>query len=361
MPEPTDTPADPAASSAAPTHPTDEPTPVRRSGAPRVCVMAATPWLTVTIEPPTTQPVREDGSVVEQHPEVHVHPGGQGLWVARMAESLGADAVVCGPFGGETGIALRALAEAEGMELRAVGYGGGNGVYVHDRRDGERDVVAEHPAAPLDRHELDDLYGTVLVEGLEADVTVLTGADPAHVLPAEVLTRLVGDLRAAGRTLVADLSGDAARAYAEAGGGVLKISHEEMVEGGFADDEDVPALVAGARGLLDAAQDDGLDAVVVSRAGEGVLVVTRERVHEVVAPQTTVADHRGAGDSMTAGIAVGLARGLDLVAAVRLGASAGALNVTRRGLGTGHRDHIERFVDRVEVRDLGADGTGTAD
>ncbi|WP_136518186.1 1-phosphofructokinase family hexose kinase [Cellulomonas telluris] len=357
MPEPTDsTPAQDT-----PTHPTDDPTPTRRPAAERVCVMATTPWLTVTVEAPTTHVVTVDGDEQPAPPEVHVHPGGQGLWVARMAESLGADAVVCGPFGGEAGIALRALAEAEGMELRAVPYGGGNGVYVHDRRDGERDVVAERPAAPLDRHELDDLYGTVLVEGLEADVTVLTGADPAHVLPPEVLTRLVRDLRAAGRTLVADLSGDAARAYAEAGGGVLKISHEEMAEGGFADGEDVPALVRGARGLLDAAEDDGLDAVVVSRAGEGVLVVTREGVHEVRAPQTTVADHRGAGDSMTAGIAVGLARGLDLVAAVRLGASAGALNVTRRGLGTGHRDHIERFVDRVEVRDLGTDGSASDD
>ncbi|WP_230685033.1 PfkB family carbohydrate kinase [Cellulomonas sp. JZ18] len=141
--------------------------------------MATTPWLTVTIEASTTH--AQDAS--EAPPEVHVHPGGQGLWVARMAESLGADAVVCGPFGGEAGIALRALAEAEGIELRAVAYGGGNGVYVHDRREGERATVAERPAAPLDRHELDDLYGTVLVEGLEAEVTVLTGADPAHVLP----------------------------------------------------------------------------------------------------------------------------------------------------------------------------------
>ncbi|MFC8191913.1 1-phosphofructokinase family hexose kinase [Cellulomonas sp. NPDC057328] len=346
---------------AMPTHPTDEQTPVRRPDAPRICVMATTPWLTVTVEAPTTQPVRDDGSVVEQHPEVHVHPGGQGLWVARMAESLGADAVVCGPFGGEAGIALRALAEAEGMELRGVAYKGGNGVYVHDRREGDREAVAERPAAPLDRHELDDLYGTVLVESLEADVTVLTGADPAHVLPAEVLSRLVGDLRAADRTLVADLSGDAARAYVEAGGGVLKISHEEMADGGFADGDDVPALVTGARALLDAGAEGGTRAVVVSRAGDGVLVVTRDRVHDVVAPETTVADHRGAGDSMTAGIAVGLARGLDLVEAVRLGAAAGALNVTRHGLGTGHRDHIERFAARVEVRDLGQDGRTSGD
>lgn len=56
---------------------------------------------------------------------------------------------------------------------------------------------------------------------------------------------------------------------------------------------------------------------------------------------------------MTAGIAVGLARGLGLPDAVSLGAAAGALNVTRNGLGTGRRDQIEAFARRVAVTDLG--------
>ena len=40
---------------------------------------------------------------------------------------------------------------------------------------------------------------------------------------------------------------------------------------------------------------------------------------------------------MTGGIAVGVGRGLSVVDSVRLGAAAGALNVSRRGLGTGRR------------------------
>ena len=55
---------------------------------------------------------------------------------------------------------------------------------------------------------------------------------------------------------------------------------------------------------------------------------------------------------MTAGISVGLARGLDLVDAVALGASAGALNVARRGLGTGNRTTIEKFARQITVRTL---------
>jgi hypothetical protein len=39
--------------------------------------------------------------------------------------------------------------------------------------------------------------------------------------------------------------------------------------------------------------------------------------------------------------------------AVRLGAAAGALNVTRRGLATGTGDAIERFVKYVEISRYG--------
>lgn len=311
---------------------------------PRLCVLAPTPLLTVTVEAPTGG----DGAP----PEVHVHPGGQGLWVARMAVSLGADVTVCGPFGGEAGTVVAHLAAQEHLTVHAVAYAGGNGAYVHDRRDGDRNEVAVTPPRPLDRHELDDLYGTVLVEAMDCDVTILTGADPPEVLPAKVLGRLARDLHASGRTVVADLSGDAALAFAEAGGDVLKISHEELIDAGLAASDRVEDLRAAADGLLDGP----LTAVVVSRAGRPSLVVSPDGVVEVAPPPVSVVDHRGAGDSMTAGIAVGLGRGLSLVEAVRLGASAGALNVTRRGLGTGRSEQIERFARQVGVHPIDAPG-----
>ncbi len=338
------------------------------SRTPKMCVLAPTPMLTVTLETGSDP----------AHPELHVHPGGQGLWVARMAYSLGADVVVCGPFGGETGTVLGHLAEVENLRVRPVTYVGGNGAYLHDRRGGERQELAFMPPAKLDRHELDDLYGTVLVEALDADVCVITGAYPAPLLPASFFGRLIGDLRAAGVRTVADLSGDAAREAVKAGVDVLKMSHEELIEAGFAADDSVASLREAARGMVragnshdgdehegrgsaetpapaagsDDARPIGVGAMMVSRAAEPALLATATGVCEVVPPSVTTVDHRGAGDSMTAGIAVGVGRGMHLTEAVRLGAAAGALNVTRRGLGTGRREQIERFAEQVLVTEL---------
>ena len=55
---------------------------------------------------------------------------------------------------------------------------------------------------------------------------------------------------------------------------------------------------------------------------------------------------------MTAGLAAGLARGFDLPAALRLGAAAAGLNVTRRGLATGERREIERLAEHIELQEI---------
>ena len=64
---------------------------------------------------------------------------------------------------------LRGLIEAEPLTLRAADAGTPNGVYVHDRRSGERVEVVSVESRPLERHAADELYGLALSAGLDAD------------------------------------------------------------------------------------------------------------------------------------------------------------------------------------------------
>ncbi|SRR6266540_253422 len=296
---------------------------------PSVMVFAPAPQLTITVEQ------------VSDEPELHLHVGGQGIWQARMIASLGVPATVCAVLGGEVGRVLEPLIASEEVTLRAVHRDADNGWYVHDRRDGERRPIAEVAGEPLGRHELDELYDLALTEGLRATVTVLSG--PAHpdVVPPDAYRRLATDLGGNGSRVAADLSGEHLRAVLHGKPYFVKVSHEELgVE---------PDDMAGLSRALRRLRDDGAGAVVVSRAERSALALIDDDILEVRMPRLEVTDHRGAGDSMTAGVVSVLARRGELADAVKAGAAAGALNVTRHGLGTGRPDAIAELARRVHL------------
>ncbi|HEX8975454.1 MAG TPA: PfkB family carbohydrate kinase [Solirubrobacteraceae bacterium] len=280
---------------------------------------------------------------------MHLHAGGQGFWVARLAATLGAEVTLCCALGGEPGRVLRALIQAEPLTLAAASGGTPNGVYIHDRRSGDRAEVVTVDSGPLERHAADELYGIALGAGLDADVTMITGCHPDEIVTADLYRRLVSDLRANEKTVIADLTGGPLRATLQAGIELLKLSDEELVQEGYAADADPEGLVKAALHL----HAEGARHVLVSRGSAPALLIDGEAGHppiELVPPAFEALDPRGAGDSMFAATGVGLARGLGMIDALRLGAAAGALNATRRGLGTGTRGEIERLAAHVTVR-----------
>jgi 1-phosphofructokinase len=299
----------------------------------RAAVFCPTPFVTVTVED------------LSGSPDIHIHAGGQGVWVGRMLRELGVSPVLCLPSGGETGRLLGPLLEAESLAVRMVQSAGQTAAYVHDRTGGERHVIAATDPPPLGRHEADELYTAVLEVAARADVCVLCGPASERVLPEDTYRRLPADLRAIGTPTVADLSGRALRDGLSAGLDVLKVSHEEVLADGWAQDGSVRGLCTGMERLHEA----GARSVVVSRAQEPTLALLEGRVLSVRSPVMQRVDHRGAGDSMTAGLAAGVARALPWADALRLAAAAGALNVTRHGLATGERSAIDALAERVEV------------
>jgi 1-phosphofructokinase len=300
-----------------------------------VCVFAPAPLLTVTIE-----------ESAEGREELHIHPGGQGFWVGRMVRVLGPRAVLCGPLGGESGSVLgHLLGEAE-IDVRAVAIAEPNGAYIHDRRGGERREIWMAPVARLGRHELDELYTATLAEALAAGVCVLTGSHRQEgALPADTYRRLANDLRVNGVRVVADLAGELLTCALEGGVDVLKMSAEELHRDGFIADDSEASIDAFAARV----REQGADAVVVSLGGGGAVAYLAGERFTISVPAMEVADARGAGDSMTAALAVAVLRDLDGTQMLRLAAAAGAVNVTRHGLGSGRADAIRQIQENVEV------------
>jgi 1-phosphofructokinase len=279
---------------------------------------------------------------LDGEPDVHLHAGGQGFWQSRMIAALGVEAVVCAAFGGETGRVLRTLLEGEHVDLRARDVAARNGAYVHDRRDGSRSEMVEMLPDALSRHELDDLYELALVEGIRAGTAVLSGPSDDRVLPHDTYYRLTTDLMRNDCRVIVDLAGDRLAEAVRGGPHVVKVSHEELGE------EELSELVRKCREIAKS----GAHGVVVSRADEPALALLDETLYLVRMPRLEPVDTRGAGDSMTAGISAGLALGMSLEDAVKLGAAAGAVNVTRHGLGSGGGDAVRELSRRVELEPI---------
>lgn len=299
-------------------------------------VFAPAPVLTVTIE--------HQAGVLE----LHVHAGGQGIWQARMLVSLGASVTLCAAMGGEVGSIVRRVLADEEITLRAVLRQAGSGWYVDDRRDGRRQRIAEDPGAPMIRHDLDELYNVSLAEGLRAPVVVLSGPGHPSVVAADVYRRLAADLTANGGQVVADLAGEHLRASLAGGVAFLKVAHDEVMQDGWASGDSLDEMVSAAHRLREA----GAESVLVSRAEKPAVALFEEQLVQVEVPRLQEADHTGAGDSMTAGVAAVLARGGEMAEAIRTGAAAGALNVTRHGLGTGRMEAVQELIGRVNLAPL---------
>ncbi|MFQ6098717.1 MAG: ribokinase [Armatimonadota bacterium] len=107
--------------------------------------------------------------------------------------------------------------------------------------------------------------------------------------------------------------------------------------------------VAGLDGAQRAAREllaRGVGSVVIKLGERGALAASSERVDMVPAQRVEVVDTTGAGDAFTAALAVGLAEGRDLLAAVRRGTCAGALAASVFGAQPSMptRDDVDRFA-----------------
>ena len=310
----------------------------------RVALLAPSPILTVTLE-------HGDGKE-----ELHLHPGGQGFWVARMVRELGVGVSFCAPLGGEVGAVLRALIERERIDLCPIETSGWNGAYVHDRRDDSVCEIGETSSPRLARHEIDALYGTMLSASLEAQLTVLTGPRSEDILDSDFYRRLAADLRSNGCTVLADLSGPPLDSALGGGIDLLHLSERELGERERESGRRTAALTDEGETVtaMKRLHEEGARQVLLTRGPRPALVLLEDGLHELAGPVFEPREPRGAGDSLVAAIAASLASGRPIKRALRMGVAAGALNAARRGLGTGSLDDIQRLAGAVTLRPLEA-------
>lgn len=311
---------------------------VHNSSRPRVAIFSPNPMVSIAIE----------SFSAEGGDDIHIHPAGQGVWVARMAAELGAEPVLCGFIGGEVGSVLRPLLEEMPVELRLVETAEPSGAYIHDRRSGEREPISQSAAMPASRHEVDDLFSVAVAAALECDVLAVCGPYPDNTVPLEIYGSLVADVKANGVPAIVDLSSPRLDSALEGRPDLVKIN-DWQIAGFISGPVDTEERM---RAAMERVQEAGAESVIVTRAGEPALALRDGRFWELTPPKFERGGREGCGDSMMGALGATIAAGGEWEDALRLSAAAGAANFLRSGLGTGSRAVIEELAPRVQLREL---------
>jgi 1-phosphofructokinase len=280
--------------------------------------------------------------------DIHLHPAGQGVWVAQMAAEMGAEPILCCFIGGETGTVLRPLMEQLPFELRLIETAVPTGSYLHDRRSGERVPLAQRAAPPPARHEIDALFSSTVAAALDSRVLAVCGPFPGDALPLEIYRDLVADVRANGTPVIVDLSPPRLDRALEGGPDLVKINDWELASYVKGPVDTPERMRAAAQLLLDA----GAGAAIITRAEKPAVVLRGKEAWELVPPRFERGAREGCGDSMMGGLVASLAAGLDWEKTLRVGAAAGAANFLRHGLGSSSREVVEDLVGKIELRPL---------
>jgi 1-phosphofructokinase len=273
--------------------------------------------------------------------------GGKAVNVASFLADFNHAVAVTGILGRDNQeLFLRLFAEKNLIDrfLRVPGHTRINIKVVDEARRQVTDI--NFPGLIVEHEALDDVLRTLdtLAED-GAEVFVLSGSLPAGVAPTiyrDITTRL----KARGRKIVVDTSGEALAHAIEAAPDMIKPNLDELAElVGHALDSEA-AIVAAARAL----RKRGIDWVVVSMGDRGAIFVTADAAVHAAPPHVPIKSTVGAGDAMVAGTIHATLQNLDVEGCARLATafSVGALGEIGPRLPP--HDVIAAFAERVTTR-----------
>jgi 1-phosphofructokinase family hexose kinase len=285
----------------------------------------------LTIDRTSTIDELRPGNVL-RFAEVVVTPGGKGVNVARVAQALGAPALLVGFTPGRTGAAAAGLLDDEGIDLRAVPVPGEIRATIVVLERGGRVTVINEPGPPLGAGDW-ERYEAAIAGALPAHRVFACSGSVPPAAPADAYARLVALAVARGATAIVDAGGPLLAAALEVGPAVVapNLAEAEGLLHGGADE----AVEAGppeevrrrAEAAAAALIDRGARRAVVSAGAAGAAVAGGAGVGWHAAPAVTVRNPIGAGDALVGGLGVALERGEPFERAVVLGLATAAASV----------------------------------
>ncbi len=307
--------------------------------------------ITLTLNPAIDHTVwveRLNPGVVQRYRQSLLSPAGKGINVSRMAHRLGAPTVAFGFLAGDTGAMVQKALQDEGVQhhFRYVpGETRIDVVIIDETTADETALYGPGPhVSPIDVRVLEEQ----LVPWLEPGrVLVLAGSLPPGA-PQDAYATLIEQARSRGVRTLLNTGGEALRLGLRAGPDLVKLTSAEAEALLGRPLEGAPGVVAAARGVAAL----GARIAVITMPLQGAIAVEGERAWWAISPPGVRRTKVGAGDSLVAGLAVGLWRDEPLSEGLRLGMAASAATAQSAGTELGSADLARTLLPQVRVEEI---------
>jgi tagatose 6-phosphate kinase len=278
--------------------------------------------------------------------EMRWHAAGKTVNVGIALHHLGASSLTLFCAGGVVGQSIVRDLNALGIPHRCVWTESESRVCttIIDRAgDQITELVANAPSvSPADLRAFQNAFAEIVPT---ADLLVLSGSLPAGT-PVTFYRDLIAS---ASCPVILDASGPELLAALEAKPMCVKPNREELARTLRLTLDSEDKLRSAMREL----QARGAGSVIVSQGALPVAAHLGDRFYEFIPPKIETLNPIGSGDCLAAGLASGLADGLSMLDAIRLGIAAGAENAESLISARLDRNRVRALLSRVTARMAG--------
>ena len=272
-------------------------------------------------------------------------PGGKGINVSRIMKELNIDSTALGFVGGATGSMFIELLSEHNLKTAFTQVSEDTRINVKINAVDQNEETEINGAGPA----ITDAERQSFMDNLdgigEGDIVVMAGSLCKN-LDSKFYLDIAKKIQEQGAEFIIDTTGQALLDALPLHPLIVKPNHHELAELFNVTFKDEDEIITYARKLLD----KGAKHVLVSMAGDGALLVTKDKAYKANAPKGTVINSVGAGDSMIAGFAGTFMETKDAIESFHMGAACGSATAFSQDIAI--REKIDKVYKDISITEI---------
>ncbi|MGL5380986.1 1-phosphofructokinase [Clostridium sp.] len=269
-------------------------------------------------------------------------PGGKGINVSRVLSNLGIQNRALGYLGGLTGEYIESCLKSLKVDCDFIKVSEDSRINVKIKSNEETEINASGPTISLDKfNELMNKLSSLD----KNDILVLAGSVQSS-LPSDIYLKIQELLKDKGVKIVVDTSGNALLEAVKKKPFLIKPNQHEIEEIFNVSISNEKELIQYGHKLINL----GAENVIISMAGDGALLISKEGVFKGNAPKGTVKNSVGAGDSLVGGFVAEYSLSSDIIKAFKNGIASGSASAFSMDLCT--KEEVNNLLPMININKM---------